>query len=84
MITKKPITPPSKEDILKAFEKYELVNGPSQIVINMAYSLGEYCVEHNSRPEEALFYYSIAYNLTRNEDIKKKMDELSSKIQKNK
>lgn len=62
----------SKEDILKAFEKYNLHHGPSQVVINMAYSLGEYCVEHNARPEESLFYYSIAYNLTRNEDIKKK------------
>ncbi len=72
MLTKKPITPPSKEDILKAFEKYNLHHGPSQVVINMAYSLGEYCVEHNARPEESIYYYSIAYNLTRNEDIKQK------------
>lgn len=82
MLTKKPITPPSKEDILKAFEKYNLHHGPSQVVINMAYSLGEYCVEHNARPEESIYYYSIAYNLTRNEDIKQKIDKLSAQIKK--
>lgn len=61
MLTKKPITPPSKEDILKAFEKYNLHHGPSQVVINMAYSLGEYCVEHNARPGRIyiLLQYSI-------------------------
>jgi len=48
----------------------------------MAYSLGEYCVEHNARPEESIYYYSIAYNLTRNEDIKKKIDKLSAQIKK--
>lgn len=82
MLTKKPVTPPSKEDILRAFEKYDLHHGPNQTVINMAYSLGEYCVEHNSRPEEAMFYYTIAYNLTMNKDIKKKIDKLSEKIEK--
>lgn len=79
-ITKKQITPPTKEDISKAFKKYKISEGPSQTVINMAYSLGEYCVEHDARPDESVFYYNIAYNLTRDESIMEKIKVLVAKI----
>ena len=81
MRTGKKINPPTRKNVLDAFEKYQIKNGPDQDLVNIAYSLGEYCVEHNSRPEEALFYYGIVYGLTRNEDIKKKIDELNGKIE---
>ena len=72
----KQITPPTLDDIAKAFKKYRIKEGPNPVVINMAYSLGEYCVEHGAHPQESLYYYSIAYNLTRDEKIKEKLDKL--------
>ncbi len=76
MLKGKQVDPPKKDDIEKAFAKYKLSEGANPVVVNMAYSLGEYCVEHNAHPQESLFYYSIAYNLTRDEKIKEKLDEL--------
>lgn len=76
MMKGKRVDPPKKSDIEKAFAKYKLKEGPNPVVINMAYSLGEYCVEHNAHPQESLYYYSIAYNLTRDEKIKEKLDKL--------
>ena len=76
MLRGKQVDPPTKADIEKAFAKYKLKEGPNPVVINMAYSLGEYCVEHNAHPQESLYYYSIAYNLTRDEKIKEKLDKL--------
>lgn len=76
MLKGKQVDPPKKGDIEKAFEKYKLQEGANPVVVNMAYSLGEYCVEHNAHPQESLFYYSIAYNLTRDEKIKEKLDKL--------
>lgn len=76
MLKGKQIDPPTKNDIEKAFAKYNIKEGPNPVVINMAYSLGEYAVEHNAHPQESLFYYSIAYNLTREEKIKEKIDKL--------
>ncbi|MGN0614443.1 MAG: hypothetical protein ACI4JB_11165 [Porcipelethomonas sp.] len=76
MLKGKQVDPPAKADIEKAFAKYNIKEGPNMVVVNMAYSLGEYCVEHNAHPQESLFYYSIAYNLTREEKIKKKLDKL--------
>ena len=74
--TKKQVTPPTKKDIEKAFKKYKIAEGPNPVVYNMAYSLGEFCVEHDAHPQESLYYYSIAYNLTRDEKIKVKLDKL--------
>jgi len=76
MLKGKQVDPPTKADIEKAFAKYNIKEGPNPVVVNMAYSLGEYCVEHNAHPQESLFYYSIAYNLTREEKIKEKLDKL--------
>lgn len=76
MLKGKQIDPPTKSDIEKAFSKYKIKEGANPVVINMAYSLGEYCVEHNAHPQESLYYYSIVYNLTRDEKIKEKLDKL--------
>ncbi len=76
MLKGKQVDPPKKGDIEKAFEKYGMSEGANPVVINVAYALGEYCVEHNAHPQESLFYYSIAYNLTRDEEVKDKLDKL--------
>ncbi len=76
MLKGKQVDPPKKQDIEKAFSKYKIKEGPNPVVVNLAYSLGEYCVEHNAHPQESLYYYSIVYNLTRDEKIKEKLDKL--------
>ncbi len=80
MLKGKQVTPPTKKDIEKAFGKYNIMEGPNPVVYNMAYSLGEYCVEHDANPNESLYYYSIAYNLTRDEKIKPKLDKLAEEV----
>lgn len=79
-VTGKDITPPTREDILAAFEKYGIKNGPDQDIINIAYSLGSYCMEHNAPPQESMFYMQIVYGLTRDEKVKDKIDMLNAQI----
>lgn len=79
-ITGKDITPPTRDDILAAFEKYGIKNGPDQEVVNIAYSLGCYCMEHDAPPQESMFYMQIVYGLTRDEKVKDKIDMLNAQI----
>ena len=76
MLKGKQVDPPTKQDIENAFKKYHIKEGANPVVINMAYSLAEYCVEHDAHPQESLYYYSIVYNLTHEEEVKKKLDKL--------
>lgn len=79
-VTGKDITPPTREDILAAFEKYGVKNGPDQDVVNIAYSLGSYCIEHDAPPQESMFYMQVVYGLTRDEKVKEKIDMLNAQI----
>ena len=62
------------------FEKYGVKNGPDQEVVNIAYSLGCYCMEHDAPPQESMFYMQIVYGLTRDEKVKDKIDMLNAQI----
>lgn len=79
-LTGKPIIPPTREMVLEAFKKYDIKNGPEQEIINIAYSLGSYCMEHNAHPEESLFYMSIAFDLSHDEKIRDTIDMLNAQI----
>lgn len=79
-ITGKDIVQPSREDILAVFEKYGIKNGPDQEIINIAYSLGTYCMEHNAPPQESMFYMQIVYDLTHSEKVQEKIDMLNAQI----
>lgn len=74
-ITKKKIVPPLREEVLAAFKKYDVVNGPNPEVYNVAYSLAQYCIDKNAGPEEILYYLRITYDLTHNPEVKELLDK---------
>lgn len=79
-ITGKNIEPPTRKDVLAAFEKYNVKNGPDQNIINIAYSLGNYCMENDAPPQESLFYMQLVFDLTRNEKVQETIDMLKARI----
>lgn len=76
----KKIAPPTREEVLAAFAKYDIKNGPDQDIVNIAYSLGTYCMENNAPPRESLFYIQIAYNLTHSDKLQEIIDRLKAQI----
>ena len=79
-ITGKQIVPPTRDEVLAVFEKYGIKNGPDQDIVNIAFSLGNYCIEHNAPPQESLFYMQIAYDLSRSEKVLEIIDRLKAQI----
>ena len=79
-ITGKQVVPPTREEVLSAFEKYKIRNGPNPEVVNIAYSLGSYCMEHNAPPQETLFYMQIVYNLTNSNEVKEIIEKLNAQL----
>ncbi len=79
-ITGKTIVPPTREEVLAAFEKYDIPNGPNREIIDIAYTLGNYCMENNADPQESLFYMLIVYNLTRDKNVEKAIEKLNAQI----
>lgn len=79
-ITGKDIEKPTRDGILAAFEKYGIKNGPDQDIINLIYSLGCYCMEHNAPPEESMFYMQLVYGLSRDEKVQDTIDMLKAQI----
>lgn len=79
-ITGKQIVAPTRDEVLAAFEKYDIKNGPNQDIINIAFSLGNYCIEHNAPPQESLFYMQVAYDLSKSEKVLEIIDRLKAQI----
>jgi tetratricopeptide (TPR) repeat protein len=79
-ITKKKIAPPLREEVLAAFKKYDVPNGPNPDVYNVAYSLAQYCIDKNAGPEEILYYLRVTYDLTHNPEVKEQMDKYEAKV----
>ncbi|MCM1226515.1 MAG: hypothetical protein NC320_03695 [Clostridium sp.] len=80
MLLNRTIEPPTREGVLAAFEKYSVPNGPSQDIINIAYSLGNYCIEHNAPPQESIFYMQLVYDLTHDKKVNETVDMLNAQI----
>lgn len=79
-VTGKDIKQPTREDILAAFEKYNIPNGANREVIDIAYSLGCYCMEHNAPPQESLYYMQLVYDLTRDKKVEETIEMLNAQI----
>lgn len=71
----KQISPPTREEVLKAFEKYDIPNGPSKQIVSLALALAEYVTQQNDTKLSG-YFYSIAYDLTRDPELKKKLEAL--------
>ncbi len=80
-LTGKKVAPPTRAEVLAAFEKYDIPNGPNQDVVNIAYSLGKYCIDNGGSPNEAMFYLNMVHDLTNDLEVKDMMDKLREKMQ---
>ena len=64
ILTEQPITPPTRKEVLAAFEKYKIPNGPGQEVLHVVSSLSEQAAERQNW-KEAAFYYYVIFDITK-------------------
>lgn len=69
MITGQKLVQPDKNKIMTVFEKYGLVYGPNQTIVEIAAQLSEQCLSNNDI-KNALIYLKILYGLTNDPKIK--------------
>jgi len=74
-VTGKPTPAPSIEEIKSMFAKNDIQLGPSDDVINLAVELGIH-TEKDKQYGLARFFFSIAYELTNSDAVKKRIDSL--------
>ena len=71
------IEPPTRKQVLAAFAQYELPAGPSEDLIRLALVLAQTAVQ-DEELKLAAYFYSIAYDLTREPEIKKQIDAIQT------
>jgi hypothetical protein len=81
-LTNKPLAPPTREEVIAAFEKYELVSGASNAVLGVANALADDAKQKGDK-EAARFYLLIIYGLTRDTEVGKDIEENFGGIPKN-
>lgn len=78
-LTGKRISPPTREEVLATFEKYDIPNGPSRELVALSVTLADQAIKLQ-KTELGAYFYTIAYDLTRDEDIKMRLESLKKRI----
>lgn len=73
-ITGKKVVPPSRKEVLAAFEKYHLINGANPEVTGVAAALAQDAMQKNEK-ELARFYLLTLWGVTRDKDVEKIINE---------
>lgn len=76
-LTEGKIIPPDLERLSELFEQNHIQMGPNPLVVNLAVSIGNEACQEGAF-DAAVYFWSIAYELTGNEDIKAQMDALAT------
>ena len=79
VISGKPLVPPTKEMINKAFAKYDIYHGPGQEVLHVARELAKQA-EKAEQWREAAFYLNIVVSLIRDEDAQNRLNAIVAKM----
>ena len=74
-ITNKVSSVPSSDDIEKILEENKIQLGPNVLILEIAEAIGA-MAEEGGHYEAARHYYSVLYDLTLSEEVKKHMDNL--------
>lgn len=77
-ITQKKLVPPSRKEVEAAFEKYGMHPGADDEVVSVVASLSKHAME-TKKNDEALFYLTVLYGLTRDPDVKEMLDQYTPK-----
>jgi len=69
------IKPPDSHSIKKILEDNDIQFGANILILSIVYSIGQEA-QKNNQNEIAKFYYNIVFDLTKDNEIKKVMDNL--------
>ncbi len=72
-ITRKKITPPTRDEVTAAFEKYGMQSGANPDVVGIISALAKEAIENKKLPE-IRFYLHMQYGLTNDPEIKEMCD----------
>lgn len=74
-VTKKEVTQPTQEELEQYAKEYGFPIGADQIVVGMAWKMANKYLDAQ-KYDAALYYLKILYDLTEDEEVKKKMDSI--------
>ncbi len=80
IITGEKITPPTRKQVLAAFEKYKIHNGPGEEVMHVVTSLSNQAAEKENW-SEAVFYYYVIFDLTKDLASKTMLDRCQARLE---
>jgi tetratricopeptide (TPR) repeat protein len=69
---------PSSDDIKAILKQEDIQLGPNTVILEICATLGTQAKDEN--PEAAIFLFSVLYDLTDDDDIKKIIDSLQSRL----
>lgn len=78
--TKAPIAIPNRKQVLATFAKYEIPNGPNEELILLAITLAGDAIAMN-KLRLGYYFYTIALDLTRDPQIRKRLEDLKAQIE---
>ena len=81
LITGKKITPPTRKQVLAAFEKYKIKIGPGDEVMHVVTSLSNQAVERENWAE-AVYYLYVIYDLTKDPAAKTMLERCKARLEK--
>ncbi len=80
IITGKPITPPTRKQVLAAFEKYKIQTGPYPEVMHVATSLSNQAIERENWAE-AVYYLYVIYDITKDPAAKTMLEHCQAHLE---
>ncbi len=79
-ITGEPITPPTRKQVLAAFEKYKIQNGPSPEVLHVVTELSKQAQERQNWAE-AVYYFYVIYDITKDPAAKAMFERCQERLE---
>lgn len=73
-LTGKKIAPPSRKEVVAAFEKYGIIDGASEAVVSIAAALAKDAIEKGKK-DEARFYLLTLWGVTRDKDVENMLEK---------
>lgn len=79
-LTGEKITPPTRQQVLDAFKKYKIINGPAPEALHVATELSNQAVERQNW-KEAVYYLYVVYDLTKDPAAKTMLDRCQERLE---
>lgn len=80
ILTGEPIVPPTRKQVLSAFEKYKIPNGPSPEVLHVVTELSNQARDRQNWAE-AVYYFYVIYDITKDPAAKTMLDRCKERLE---